>query len=348
MQQLTVQENEAAQRFDKYLKKVFPQAGASFLYKMLRKKNITLNGKKADGTEKLALHDTVEVFFSDETFLKMRGFADAEAATQGIDTSVYEKAYQVVRGDHGTREKTSGEDAAIKVLYEDHDILVLNKPAGVLSQRNDSNLLSLNEWMIGFLLQSGRITAEQLMTFKPSVANRLDRNTSGIVLCGISLAGSQLLARILQDRSVQKFYRCIVAGKLQKPAHLEGYLVKDPATNRVSVSQTPFDTHETKIITDYEPVQVMAQNTLLEVHLVTGKTHQIRAHLSSIGHPIIGDGKYGGRHSGKYSDSSPAYQLLHAYRVEFPFLADFPALSGRVIQCPYPASWNEYIEKGMV
>ena len=167
MQQLTIGKNQAGQRLDKFLKKAFPNAGTGFLYKMLRKKNITLNGKKAEGKEILAQGDEIKCFFSEETFSSLSGIEDRET------TSDYRKAYRSLKD--------------ISVLYEDEDILLLNKPAGVLTQKAKPEDLSLNEWLIGHLLATDAITEADLATFHPSVCNRLDRNTSGIVLCAESL-----------------------------------------------------------------------------------------------------------------------------------------------------------------
>lgn len=332
MQSFQIGENQAGQRLDKFLHKYMPQAGSGFLYKMLRKKNIVLNGKKAEGKEMLAVGDTVSFFFSDETFLKFTGQTNSKLQE-------YKKAY------------TQFQD--ITVLYEDAYILVLNKPAGILTQKDDSGLLSANEWLIGYLLHTGKITEESLQTFKPSVQNRLDRNTSGIVLCGISLAGSQLLARLIHDRSVRKFYYTLVKGRGMKAKKLEGYLVKDDTTNFVHIS-----THKTEqssaIRTCYRPlaegkIGSEAEVTCLEVELITGKTHQIRAHMAGTGHPIVGDAKYGDRNFNTFFKSryGITHQLLHAARIEFPVLeAPFGELGGKVFEAELPTAFKEVLKDG--
>lgn len=353
MQTFQIKENQAGQRLDKFLHKFMPEAGTGFLYKMLRKKNIVLNGKKAEGKEMLAVGDTVSFFFSDETFFKFTG-----KSTNGADKSnvAYREAYKTLKG--------------LAVLYEDDHILVLNKPAGILTQKDDSGLFSANEWMIGYLLESGKITEETLKTYKPSVQNRLDRNTSGIVLCGISLAGSQLLARLIHDRSVRKYYYTIVKGNGLEETKLEGYLVKDNKTNSVRISDKKED-ESSAIRTYYKPVTTgtvcfeesgMEKNakaylkkksgmdiTLLEVELITGKTHQIRAHMASTGHPVLGDYKYGDRQFNaafkkKYGIDS---QLLHAARIEFPGLEEpFTQLSNKVFTADLPNVFEEVLKDG--
>lgn len=315
MQLVTIDKNQAGQRFDKFLHKYLPEAGTSFLYKMMRKKNITLNGKKAEGKEILAVGDEVRFFFAEETFLKFSG----QVALGESDTcSEYQKAFEMLSG--------------IAVIYEDENVLFLNKPAGILTQKAKEDDMSLNEWMIGYLLSNGSITKETLHTFHPSVCNRLDRNTSGLVLCGKSLAGSQELSRLIKDRSLQKFYQTICVGKLDKGADLKGYLVKNHKTNKVTVVNKNNKHYDSTgaviksnkiegeyIHTKYKPLSFTKDYTLLEVELITGKTHQIRSHLASTGHPIIGDFKYGDRAVNMQFKEKFGlqYQLLHAYRVVF-------------------------------
>lgn len=339
MQTFQIKENQAGQRLDKFLHKYMPEAGTGFLYKMLRKKNIVLNGKKAEGKEMLAVGDTVSFFFSDETFSKLTGNTmenESGAAPAHIANKVneYKNAYKNVKG--------------IQVIYEDNNILILNKPAGVLSQKDDSGLLSANEWMIGYLLESGKMSEETLKTFKPSVQNRLDRNTGGIVLCGISLAGSQLLAKLIHDRTLKKFYATIVKGQVFKEAKIHGFLEKNHKTNAVKISQKETkDSNE--IHTAYKPLSVGEKATLLEVDLITGKTHQIRAHMASIGHPILGDAKYGDREFNAYYKKKFGinYQLLQAVRVEFPVLeAPFDNLSQKVFTATLPAPFKEVLKDG--
>ncbi len=325
MQSYTIGKNEAGQRLDKFLNKFMPAAGSSFLYKMLRKKNIVLNTKKAEGKEILAVGDTVSFFFSDETFLKFTG--RDTSGVQNEDTSAYQKAYGTLKG--------------IEVIYKDENILILNKPAGVLSQQAEKGQDSLNEWMIGYLLENGKIDSKSLSTFKPSVLNRLDRNTSGLVICGISLKGSQTFSKLIHDRSIGKYYVTIVKGKIDKPGMITGSLTKDEKTNKVTIHKDGGD----QIKTAYKPLSHGKDYTYLEVDLITGKTHQIRAHMASMGHPILGDVKYGdASFNKKYADKHIKYQLLHAYRVEIPKMeGDFAYLSGKTFHAPIPKVFKEVL-----
>lgn len=338
MQSVTIGNNQAGQRLDKFLHKFMRSAGTGFLYKMLRKKNITLNGKRAEGSEILKSGDTVAFFFSPETFAKMMGenpAAGGEEPPVSVEdmTAEYVRAYRSLSG------------AGIAVLYEDSHILVADKPAGILSQKAEKRDMSLNEWLIGYLLEEKSFPAGELRTFRPSVCNRLDRNTSGIVLCGKSLAGSQYLSRHIKDRSIRKFYRTICVGEIHREATLQGYLEKDSVKNRVLVRKSAVASkQEDYIETVYRPLAVSGGYTLLEVELVTGKTHQIRAHLASAGHPLLGDYKYGDSRTNRLMGERYGlkHQLLHAYRVELPaFDADVGA---NTICAPCPEIFLKILE----
>lgn len=312
MYQFEISKNEAGQRFDKYLHKLLPMAPTSFFYKMLRKKNIVLNGKKAEGKEKLSKGDQIKLFLSEETF---QSFSTPITKNNSAMES-YHKAYQTLKG--------------IQVIYESAHMLLLHKPVGILSQKAKDTDLSLNEWLIGYLLSRKVISEASLATYRPSVCNRLDRNTSGLVICAGSLAGSQELGRMIAEREIRKFYRLFVKGHIEKEAMVEGYLQKDSDTNRVNIlnkSDLVSQEHNkgnnnnlSYIKTRYYPVKKLSDKTYLEVELITGKTHQIRAHMASIGHPLLGDYKYG---DPAFNDiykkkDKISSQLLHAYRLEFP------------------------------
>lgn len=342
MQELSIGSNEAGQRFDKYLNKALPGAGSSLIYKQLRKKNITLNGKKAEGKEILQLNDKVQCFFSEETFRKFSGRENIDIINSGAALNEYNLAYRKLKG--------------VTVLYEDAHIIVLNKPSGILTQKAAPEDLSLNEWLIGYLLQTGVYTSEDLHTFRPSVTNRLDRNTSGLVLCGKTLLGSQALSRIIKDRSIRKFYRTICHGILKEEQTIKGFLTKNHKNNTVTVSvNSKNDPEASEIYTKYKPLQSCGGYTLLEVELITGKTHQIRAHLAAIGHPLIGDAKYGSVSSSKSSAGKNRTEnghLLHADHVIFPDWSEtekdlqqyrevLEPLSRQCIQAPIPSAFQE-------
>lgn len=337
MQKITIGSNQAGQRLDKFLHKYLPNAGTSFLFKMLRKKNITLNGKKAQGNEILSEGDTVESFFSEETFKQFQGSDYEDSSVNNAiphsnleKQNEYQKAYQSIHD--------------IQIIYEDDNVLILNKPVGVLSQKAEAKDISANEWLIGYLLNQGDLTNEELKTFKPSVCNRLDRNTSGLLLCGKSLAGSQKLSKDLKERSVHKYYRTVCVGELTIEQTIQGYLIKDEKSNKVTiVEEVPRNCPNPKdyspITTTYKPLKVCNNFTLLEIELVTGKPHQIRAHLASIKHPIIGDTKYGYDkiNQAMQKQFSLKNQLLHAYCVAFETEdGALSKLSSKKITAPLP------------
>lgn len=313
MKEIVINKNEAGQRLDKFLGKLLKEAPASFYYKMLRKKNIVLNGKKATGNEKLTVGDSVKLFLSDETFEKFAG----KRQTNDLAASV--------------------PNIALEIVYEDHDVLAINKPAGMLSQKAKKEDISANEYILQYLLESGTITRESLHTFKPSVCNRLDRNTSGILVAGKTLNGLQQMSKAFRERSMEKYYLAIVAGHISKPRRIEGFLKKDGINNQVTILSEPSNDAK-PIITEYRPLKLVGQVTLLEVHLITGRSHQIRAHLASIGHPVIGDTKYGNPRLNRefLKNAGVTHQLLHAYRL---FLAD-----GTKIQADAPKEFERALE----
>ena len=319
MKEFQIRDNEAGQRFDKYLSKRLRNAPKSFFYKMLRKKNITLNGKKATGNEKLEAGDQVKLFLSDETFDK---FSQQDKAARAVTT--------------------------LDVLYEDADVLLINKPAGMLSQPDDTKEPSMVEYVIGYLLEKGELTEEDLWTFRPSVCNRLDKNTSGIIAAGKSLVGLQELSELFHDRTVHKEYLCIVKGVLHEKKHIKGYLYKDTKQNKVAIYKQK-QKEAQPIETVYEPLDDNGEVTLLKVGLITGRTHQIRAHLASEGHPLAGDTKYGQdafnrRYREKYQLK---HQLLHAFRLSFPdgMEGRLSDLSGKCFRAPLPAQFERIIKE---
>lgn len=340
MKEFEIRENEAGQRFDKYLGKLLSRAPMSFVYKMLRKKNFTLNEKKAVGNEILHKGDRVRLFLSDDTFEKFSNGTE-NSSTKGF--CLYSKE--------------DLESIHLEIVYEDEHILVFNKPVGMLSQRAEKEDVSVNEYLMGYLLSEKVLTEEMLTTFRPAAANRLDRNTSGLILCGKSLPGLQYLSEIIKNRTLEKYYRCIVEGQFSfndsssEELLLEGYITKDKEKNKVTITKKPLSGQGTKDIvkTGITPIKTYDWEnkayTELWVHLITGKPHQIRAHLAATGHPVVGDMKYGRRNplSERYHIKN---QLLHAHRVVFPASEGrFSYLSGKELLGKPPCRYEKILEE---
>ena len=188
------------------------------------------------------------------------------------------------------------------------------------------------------MIQSDQLTEDELKRFKPGICNRLDRNTSGLVVAGKSLVGLQQMGELFKQRSLKKYYRCLVEGKVLEGKYVKGYLTKDQRTNKVCIIASEIE-GSLPIETEYRPIAYTDSCTLLEVHLITGRTHQIRAHLASEGHPIIGDYKYGittlnDKYKKQYGLQS---QLLHAYRLEMPELTgELKSLSAKMFTAELP------------
>ncbi len=344
MREISVQENEAGQRLDKYLRKFFPAAPDGFLYKMLRKKNILVNGQKAEGGRLLQAGDTICLYLSEETIEKFRQDPDSSSVSSVVAAAM------------------AAPDLSDAVIYENAHILVLNKPVGLLSQKAAKDDVSVVESVTRYLLESHQLTAEDLRTFHPAVCNRLDRNTSGLIIAGKTLKGLQAMSKLLRRRTIGKYYLCLTAGKISEPMQISGMLRKDPDTNRVTVIPDRSDTADSPssdggsldhpkgslIETAYTPLAWNEDLTLLFVHLLTGKPHQIRAHLALEGHPLIGDYKYGIReinetYRQRYGIGS---QLLHAYELRFPDMNEpLEDLSGKVLKAAVPAPFYTVIKE---
>ena len=313
MKEYIVTPADSGQKCIKYCEKILPNAGTGFLHKMLRKKNITLNGKKTDGSERLSDGDVIRFFFSDETFAN---FAGSKASNVSNIPSLKKE----------------------NIIYEDEHVLFYNKPVGMLSQKAKPDDISLNEMLLAYLGENEGVG-------KASICNRLDRNTSGIVICGKTYHGLRAMNEMIAARDVGKYYHCLVSGLVKSPILLKGYLKKDEKTNKVEIRDREFD-GASYIETEIVPLAGNKNITLLEVHLITGKTHQIRSHLAHLGHPILGDYKYGdskinGLYKQKYGLKS---QLLHAYRLVFPENEQLNQLSGKEFTAKKPAVFTK-IEK---
>jgi 23S rRNA pseudouridine955/2504/2580 synthase len=293
------------QRIDKFMLKVLPGMSKSFCYKMFRKKNITLNRKKISGDEICQDGDLIQVYFTEDTY---NHFALSKS----------EKCFEDV--------------GVLDVIYEDDYLIVINKAIGILSQ-DDGTALSVVDQIRSYYKEQHQ---QMDIGFKIGVSNRLDRNTTGIVLSAKSLPMAQIMNHKIKNHEVIKLYRSIVMGKMDKDIELIDRIRKDHENNKVSIDSEG----DIIIHTLIKPLRWNASYTEVEIEIKTGKTHQIRVHLASIGHPIIGDNKYG--YIPLNQDFKRKYdlnhQLLHAYSYQFiegdmplenkryykPFIANYP------------------------
>lgn len=340
MIELKVGTSDEIQRVDKYIMRLLPGAGKSLIYKQLRKKNITLNGKKIQGNEKLVAGDTIQLFFSEETYNTFKiSRADSQREMENI-VNLCREAYS---------DKIKG----VEVIYEDENVVFMNKPQGILTQSDSSNPYSLNEWLLGYLEAKGTVSAGSIVSFKPSVLNRLDRNTGGIVMGSKTLKGAIVFSESLKNRTCHKYYLTYVSGIIKGKAILKGYHKKNDSLNKVIIKEclgakdNPDDYDE--VVTKYKVIknikhEVLSDITLLEIELITGKSHQIRAHLSSIGHPIIGDFKYGDKNKKDVlKNFNITGQMLYAYKLTLPdkMPVDMEGLAGKTIYCDVPSNWRK-------
>lgn len=324
MKKLTVGTLDKGQRLDKYLGRKLGLAPVSFFYKMLRKKNITLNGKKATGKEILQEGDEISLFLSDETIDKFMVKEDTQKKL------LEENAKKIPDIDRK------------RIIFENRDILLYNKPSGALTQKAKKEDISLNEQLLCYVYAN----QESSKGFHPSVCNRLDRNTSGMVTFGKTLPGSQYLTEMFRNRSCHKYYLAVVKGKVDGYHRQKAWLKKDEKKNLVQVRLHPFEGAE-PIETAYLPVGFNGTNTLLEVWLITGKTHQIRAFLSYMGHPILGDVKYKGDSSEKGKTKG---QLLHSWCLQIPQNPDpeWEEVAGKEFYADVPAPFYKAMDPSAI
>ena len=313
MKEFVISESDEGRRLDKFVMNILKNAGSSFVYKMLRKKNIVLNGARAGGAELIKKGDVVRLYLSDETFDKFSKLGAEEADLSGRMPAI---------------------------VYEDEDVLIVDKPAGMLTQRRAASDISLNEICLSYVRKTGSKSNADVDPFTPSVCNRLDRNTSGLVTFAKTYRGARYLSSAFRDHSLGKYYRCIAIGNV-RDSEISGSIIKDPKTNTVIVSDD--EGEESDIRTIIRRISGNGRLTYCEIKLISGKTHQIRAHLAHIGHPILGDPKYGDRTVNEEFRKNYGIrsQMLVCCRLTVP--DDFPliSLAGKTFETKIPSVFDK-------
>ena len=320
LKEIRITRDEENQRLDKYLLKYMNKASKSFIYKLLRKKRIKFNGGKADGSELLKNGDTLTLYLSEETMV-----------------SFMEERVIFPAKRH------------FAIILEDDDILIVAKPAGLLTHpENSSDKDTLIDQILYYLYDKDDYRPSIDSTFTPALCNRLDRNTSGIVLAGKTLKGVQGLNEIIREKKIEKFYTTLVKGEITEAGEISSFLSKDSGKNQVRVYQDKEESIDgVASLTKYRPLAYSNGYTLLEVQLITGKTHQIRAHMESIGHPVVGERKYGdgevnSEFRSKYALSN---QFLHGGKIVFDHEQEkLVYLGGKTIEAPLPPIFDKIIK----
>lgn len=292
LRKVTIAKNDEGQRLDKFLTKAYPNLPQSVLYKCIRTKDVKLNGKRCQISDRLREGDVLSLYWQEEFFQKE------------------ERAYDFLKA-----------PSALSVLYEDENILLLDKKPGLIVHPDENyHFDSLIARVQHYLYDKGEYRPEEENAFAPALINRIDRNTGGIVMAAKNAEALRIMNQKVKDRELQKMYLCVICGQLaEKEGTLTGYLEKNEAQNRVYISHRPSEGAKS-IRTRYRVLEERRDFSLLEVELLTGRTHQIRAHFASIGHPLAGDGKYGKNTLNKRSGFP--YQALYSYKLRFTFTTD--------------------------
>lgn len=329
MREITITANDAGRRLDRFLRKYLKEASLGEIYKFIRK-DVKVNGKRKNESYMLAEDDVLTLYLSDETLEKLIGKPE--------DRSAAKRTFSIV--------------------FEDENVLAISKPAGLLTHGDSENKKDhLANQVKDYLIAKGEYNPRTEKVFAPAPSGRLDRNTSGIILFGKNSEALRELNRAMREDGIDKYYLAIACGIIDRRMELGGTLTKDELSNKVSISE---DEDGRDVLTIVNPLEVLSYGpgldaTLSEIKLVTGRTHQIRAHLASIGRPIIGDSKYaeGTGREAKLLNSymrekfSLSTQLLHAARLEMIGMQGVLSyLNGQVFEAPLSPKFENILNAG--
>ena len=302
MRELKIGKNDAGQRLDKFITKAL-NIPMSLLYKSIRLKKIKVNRQRAEASQKLCEGDTVQCFLADEFFDRGKKVGFSETPEH-------------------TKAQLSKMNFKLDIIYEDGNIILVNKPQGLsVHEDEDSKSNTLISYVHSYLYSKGEYDPDEELSFAPALCNRIDKNTSGIVIAAKNAAALRIMNEKIKAREIKKFYLAAVHGiPEKKESTLYGYLIKDSKTNTVRVYDKNPPKGAKDIITKYRVIAKNADSALVEVELLTGRTHQIRAHMAHIGHSLIGDGKYGINRADR--ERGYKYQALCSYKLIFSFETD--------------------------
>ncbi len=296
MREFTIKQNDADMRLDKFVAKAVPSLPSNLIQKYIRLKRIKVNSARGKAEAKLSVGDVVTMYINDEFFETTR----AKKAETKLTATFPD------------------------VLYEDENILLANKPAGISVHDDEAGGETLIAQILSYLAHRGEWNPEEENSFIPALCNRIDRNTSGIVIAAKNAEALRIMNEKIKAREIAKYYLCLVFGKPNPSSGtLRGYIFKDARENRVFVKKNPCPGSKTAV-TKYKTLKSNGDISLVECELITGRTHQIRAHMASIGHPLVGDGKYGRNVDNKRLGMK--YQALCSYKLVFKFTTPAGAL----------------------
>ena len=316
MRELIIGKNDGGQRLDKFLTKALPDLPQSLLYKSIRTKKIKVNRKRAVPSQILSVGDCLQLFLREELFGPGENDRDGE-----------ELAYIVPH---------------LRIVYEDENILLLDKPAGVPVHEDEGNrTANLLTHLQAYLYRQGEYDPRAEQSFAPALCNRIDRNTAGIVIAAKNAEALRVMNEKIKARQIDKYYLAAVHGTpVPREATLSGYLRRDEKTKTVTVYDRDPPRDAKRILTRYRTVAEAGGLSLQLIELLTGRTHQIRAHMEHIGHPLLGEGKYG--HNRADRARGYTHQALCAFRLRFSFAGEptvLDYLNGRSFSLPPEEIW---------
>lgn len=329
MREIKITANDAGRRLDRFLRKYLREASLGEIYKFIRK-DVKVNGKRKNESYMLEDGDVLTLYLSDETLEKLLGKPSGRIASK----------------------------RTFSIIFEDENVLAVSKPAGLLTHGDAENKKDhLSNQVRDYLIAKGEYNPRTEKVFAPAPSGRLDRNTSGIILFGKNSEALRELNRLMREGGIDKYYLTIACGIIEERMELGGALQKDEEANKVKITSSADSADSKEIVTVVSPLRYLNYGpgldaTLCEIQLVTGRTHQIRAHLASIGHPVIGDSKYAGRtaraiNESMRSDHSLSTQLLHAARLEISGAeGSLSYLNGQVFEAPLPPKFENILNAG--